>query len=104
MYNRAIVLLLLVFSFSAAGMAQRNNNNNTISGSVRTTDNQPVSDARVELRAVAGSLMKSGYTSFNGAFEFQDLPLGAYEVVVTVGANQTTERTQVQAGFNSLHA
>ena len=105
MYNRAIVLLILVLTLTAAGTAQHstNNNNNTLSGSVRTTDDQPVADARVELRAVAGPAMKSGYTSYNGTFEFQDLPLGIYEVVVTAGANQTTERVQVQAGFNSMN-
>jgi tetratricopeptide (TPR) repeat protein len=107
MYNRAIILLLLVLTLSAVGTAQRspnnNNNNNTVSGSVRTTDDQAVPDARVELRAVSGSLMKSGYTSFSGSFEFQDLPVGSYEVIVTAGANQTTEHVQVQTGINSVN-
>jgi predicted Zn-dependent protease len=105
MYNRAFVLLLLVVSLSGASLAQRglnNNNNSVISGSVHTVDDHPVPDARVELHATAGSVIRSGYTGYNGAFEFQGLPAGSYEVVVTDGAAQFTEHVQAQGGFNTV--
>jgi len=109
MYLRACSSLLLLLSLSAGSAAQSSlthrsfASNSTISGAVRTMDDHVVPNARVELRNLAnGSILTSGYTSFNGGFEFQSVPSGAYEVVVTDGMNQVVERITVQGEMATL--
>jgi tetratricopeptide (TPR) repeat protein len=68
----------------------------SISGSVNTVDGQPVSDARIELRSSTGATTVSGYTSLNGRFEFQNVPVGSYEIVADSGVDEARERVNVQ--------
>ena len=68
----------------------------SVSGSVRTFDNRPVRDARVEIRRLGtGASIVSGYTLPNGSFELPNVPRGIYEVVATVGVQEARERIDV---------
>src|SRR5437016_3520612 len=109
MFLRASVSLLLLLNISVACAAQSSSHrsafitNGSISGAVRTMDDHVVPNARVELRSVVnGSTVQAGYTSFNGGFEFQSVPAGSYEVMVTDGFSQTIERVQVQGDAATL--
>jgi predicted Zn-dependent protease len=109
MFLRASVSLLLFLNFSIACAAQSSSHrsafvtNGSISGAVRTVDDHAVPNARVELRSVInGPIVQAGYTSFNGSFEFQSVPGGSYEVMVTDGFSQTIERVQLQSDVATL--
>lgn len=70
--------------------------NCSLSGSVRTSDNQPVRDARVEIRRFGtGEPIISAYTLPNGSFEFAIVPRGTYEVVATAGVREARERVEI---------
>ena len=57
-----------------------------LNGTVRGADGKPVRDAHIDLRNLAnGQITASGYTTYNGSFEFTNIPNGSYEVVVTNG-------------------
>lgn len=74
----------------------RISNNGSLSGSVRTLDNQPVRDARVEIRMLTtGACIVSGYTLPNGSFEFPNVPRGTYQVVATVGVQEAREQVNI---------
>ena len=75
----------------------------SIVGSVRTMDNEPVADARVEVTSLTrGDLMATQYTSPNGGFEVTNLPAGAYELRAESGVLEAAERVQVGEGQNWL--
>ena len=75
----------------------------TLSGAVRTIDGHGVADARVEVRDVAsGSVTASGYTNFNGGFEFQNIAAGSYDVVATSGVDEARESVSVQGELASV--
>jgi tetratricopeptide (TPR) repeat protein len=64
-----------------------------ISGVVVGSDGAPQADVRVEIRSEqTGSTIASGYTNTGGAFEFDGLPLAAYEVVASHGLAESRER------------
>lgn len=67
---------------------------------VKTFNNQPVQDARVELRDTNGSTVASGYTNPLGVLEFRRVPAGNFEVVAVSGVNEVRERTELVAGGN----
>ncbi len=95
---RALTLFLLLITAAMSAAAQHNAiGGAAISGAVRTTDGKPVSDAQVEVRnAMNGQVVTSGYTSFNGTYQFMGLQNGSYEIVVTSGLSQATDRVQLQ--------
>src|SRR5690242_3413770 len=67
----------------------------TITGSVRTQDDHPIDDARVEIREISnGTVVASGYTSPSGPFEVY-VPDGTYEVVATSGLSEARDRVRV---------
>ena len=71
----------------------------TLSGSLITIDGRPVREAQIEVHNVSnGTVIASGYTKTNGAFEFDNMPLGQYEVVATHGVDQAHERVRVEHG------
>lgn len=73
-------------------------NVNSISGSVRSVDNQPVDNVRVELRdGSTGAIISASYTGSRGDFEFRQLRQGPYEVIATSGAARAEESIQVNS-------
>jgi Flp pilus assembly protein TadD len=76
----------------------------TLNGSVNTAANQPVRDARVELRQVlTQAVVASGYTLPNGSFELTNVPPGAYEVVAAVGINEARERIEIDQPMTTVN-
>lgn len=76
---------------------------NSITGSVRTSDNQPINDVRVELRdASTGTIVSSSSTGMAGSFEFHQLQQGFYEVVATSGTARAEEQVQVNSQNTSV--
>jgi tetratricopeptide (TPR) repeat protein len=70
-----------------------------IMGTVRTLDNNPVSNARVEINSIAaGERMVTAYTSQDGSFMVAGLSTGDYEVRAESGVLETTARVQVGDG------
>jgi Tfp pilus assembly protein PilF len=75
---------------------------NSISGSVRGSDDKPLSDVHVELRdGRTGQVVNSAYTGMGGDFEFTEIPQGTYRVVAFSGTQQAEERVEVSS-WNSL--
>ena len=109
MFRQAFVCLTAVILFSSCSLAQRTNPFqtgrsqmnaqdafNSLTGTVRSSDNKPLKDVRVELRdAQSGSSVNSAYTTASGAFEFQHIPGGVYDVVATSGLEEVRERVEV---------
>jgi tetratricopeptide (TPR) repeat protein len=76
----------------------------SVLGTIRTDDNRPVPNARVELSSVMGSqAVAVDYTNSDGSFNMTNLPFGTYQVRVTTGLLETEDRIQVQPGQNSLN-
>jgi len=74
-----------------------------VSGSVRTADNQPARDARVELIDVrSGQVIASTYTTQGGTFDFINIADGAYEVSVVAGLEEVRDRVNVHGGSGNL--
>jgi Flp pilus assembly protein TadD len=73
-----------------------------ITGVVRTQDDRPLQDARVEVHEVSsGTVLASGYTSPSGSFEVA-VPDGTYEVVATSGLSESRERIRVDGAGGSV--
>lgn len=71
----------------------------SITGSVRTLTNKPVSNARVDVTSLTqGQPIATEYTGNRGNFEISDLPPGDYEVRAESGVSQASERIQVTDG------
>ena len=76
----------------------------SIAGSVRTTSNQPVSDAKIEVHDIStGAVVATGYTNFGGNFEVRELQQGIYEVTATYGVLQARERVELRIGEYNLN-
>ncbi|PYP82531.1 MAG: hypothetical protein DMG65_26100 [Candidatus Angelobacter sp. Gp1-AA117] len=120
MFRQAILSFAALTLFSSCSLAQLMNNNplqrqsqqssrlsgqdtfNSLSGTVRTSDNKPLKDVRVELRdAQTGSNVGSTYTSSSGTFEFPRINSGVYEVIATSGLEAAQERVEVH-GMSSM--
>jgi len=99
MCHRAYRTLQVFFVFlmlAPLAAAQLMHSVGSVSGTVRSYDNKPVKDAHVDVRnSVTGQVTASGYTTPNGNFEFTAIPNGSYEVVVSDGLAQASERVQV---------
>ncbi|HZU21278.1 MAG TPA: carboxypeptidase-like regulatory domain-containing protein, partial [Terriglobales bacterium] len=68
-----------------------------LAGSVRDASNRPVKDARVEVRLLGSAqTVAAAYTSGDGQFEIDNLPLGNYEVVITHGLAQDRQQIAVE--------
>jgi tetratricopeptide (TPR) repeat protein len=70
-----------------------------ISGTVRSTTQEGVSDSTILLRSAYGTLM-TVQTSPDGSFELQGVPAGEYEVVAQNGLAETRTSISVSAGAN----
>ena len=77
---------------------------NSLNGTVRTSDDKPMKDVRVELHAVeGGGTVGAAYTSATGTFEFSHIPQGSYEVVATSGLEEVRERVEVSGMGNMVN-
>ncbi len=75
----------------------------TISASVRSSDNRPVSNAKVEIRNITnGTAVAFGYTGPSGDFQVNNLPRGAYEVVATSGLSEAREEVRIDNSMEQL--
>ena len=87
-------IVVLALSFCAVaqqmGMAL-----GSISGSIRTGDNRPAADVRVDIRNLNTGNSQSTYTSQNGSFDVNSLPPGPYEVLAVSGIVDARERVDV---------
>ena len=71
-------------------------NSNSLSGNVRSADDKPLKDVRVELReANSGVVISSVYTNIAGNFEFPRVGKGLYEVIATQGLEEVRERIEM---------
>ena len=76
--------------------ADANGADGAIMGSVRTMDNKPVSNARVEVISLAqGQLITTQYSARDGSFQVSNLPEGDYELRAESGVHEATERVQI---------
>lgn len=65
-------------------------------GSVRDGHDQPVPDARVELRSAREQQnITAAYTNNDGQFEIDNLPAGTYDVIITHGLAQDHEQVVI---------
>jgi len=74
----------------------------SITGSVRTMDNNPVPNARVDIRDLStGRALATGYSGPAGNFALDNVPSGTYEVVATSGLSEAREQIHVD-GMSAL--
>ncbi len=98
MKYRILPLVVLLFSSILCFSQIRTDLAGSITGTVRTAKGGPAADARVELHnAKTGELFTSGYTNTQGAFEFTNVPNGAYELIATSGLSEVREQLTVPA-------
>lgn len=98
MLHRAC-LLAIAFTFCLTALAQNTSiavdptHVGSVTGLVTSINNEPVANARVELRDLAtGTVVASTYSQSTGKFEFNNIPNSSYEVVAVSGLAQTSER------------
>jgi len=76
-----------------------NSGNNTklgsVSGSIRSLDERPIADAKVEVRSDGGDVVLTGYSDARGNFNIEQIPTGGYELVATKGINESRDRIHV---------
>jgi Tfp pilus assembly protein PilF len=118
MFHRACILSILLAALCVFSAAQRSNmpsrGNNMpprgndlsfpddqpmtgLSGTVRTFDNRPAVDARIEVTNVAtGQVVAATYSNPNGTFDITNIPNGNYEVSAIVGLDEAHERVELR--------
>ena len=100
----AILLLFTVSCFAQDLRRMSTPSNGSLTVTVRDSQGHPAADARVEVRnPQMGQVLRSGYTNSAGFVELSELAYGNYDVTITKGLSQITERTDVRslgAGVN----
>ena len=88
-----------VADMDSVPMAPRGSNlGATISGTVVTSNGQPVKDARIEVRKVStGEVVAAGYTLPGGSFSLDNVPVGHYEVRGVAGLQEATQRVDLDS-------
>ncbi len=98
--------LFFLFAFALTGLvlrAQMLDITSNLGGAVRSVDGQPLAGVRVELLDRETSRpIASAYTFPNGSFELYNIPRGHYELVATLGLDQTRQRIDMQVSDNTL--
>src|SRR5689334_12120941 len=96
--KRLIVVILIAFSLAVAANAQ------TFRGSINGTVTDPsggsVPNATVKATEIATGIDHTTTTTSDGAFAFQDVPLGQYKITVTATGfpAYTVDKVEVSAG------
>jgi len=97
--SRILAILTTLLSIACAAQTPAKFGTGSITVSVRTPDNRPATDARVELlEARTGRVAASGYTNGSGVAEFIQLRRGLYELIVTDGLETLRECREVGVG------
>ncbi len=97
----ASFLLLLVSTSSHAQFKHRNGAaaETSLSIAVRSSQDAPAPNARVEVHDMSGMMVASGYTNANGIMEvLARLSNGNYDVVATQGLSEAREHLLVSEG------
>jgi hypothetical protein len=96
--KRLVVAFLFVLSLAVAGNAQTFRG--TINGTVTDPSGGSVPNAQVKATEIATGIDHTTTTTSDGAFAFQDIPLGYYKVAVTATGFPTyaVDRVEVVAG------
>ncbi len=96
--KRLVIAILIVLSLAVAGNAQTFRG--TINGTVTDPSGGVVPNATVKATEVATGIDHTTTTTGDGAFAFQDIPLGYYKVTVTATGfpTYTVDKVQVAAG------
>src|SRR5437899_5896952 len=96
--KRLVVVILIVFSLAVAGNAQTFRG--TINGTVTDPSGGSVPNATVKATEITTGIDHNTVTTSEGAFAFQDIPLGFYKVTVTATGfpAYTVDKVQVVAG------
>ena len=103
LFRSLLFLSIVLVAVTAAAQLSPIDNNvraldfqHTISGTVRDTNNHPVSGARVQLQeCLTGRIIGDASTFANGTFELRDIPKGQYELIATFGISETRTRIEV---------
>jgi tetratricopeptide (TPR) repeat protein len=119
MFARLIALVLTVVILGVPALAQRSpfdqqtqfpthglREVGSLGGNVRGSDNQPLKNVRVELhQAGSSATVYAVYTNVAGNFEFMSVASGRYEIVASMGLDQTREQIDVNglASFVNIH-
>src|SRR5712664_3095124 len=98
MSKRLVLAILVVLSFGVAANAQTFRG--TINGTVTDPSGGVVPNAAVKATEAATGIDHSTVTTSEGAFAFQDIPLGFYKVTVTASGFPvyTVDKVEVSAG------
>ena len=72
--------------------------NGSIIGTVRTLDDKPVSNARVEVTSLQQQRLITEYTSSDGSFFVNSVPTGEYELRAESGVLEASARVRVDDG------
>jgi Flp pilus assembly protein TadD len=67
----------------------------SVSGRVRSADDRPLAEVRVEVRTGNGETLFTGYTNTAGSFKIDHVPAGSYEIVAIKGVDEARGRVQV---------
>jgi hypothetical protein len=96
--KRLVVAILIVLSLAVAANAQTFRG--TINGTVTDPSGGVVPNAQVKATEIATGIDHTTTTTSEGAFAFQDIPLGFYKVTVTATGFPTyaVDKVQVTAG------
>src|SRR5689334_22345455 len=96
--KRLIVVILIAFSLAVAANAQTFRG--AINGTVTDPSGGSVPNATVKATETATGIDHNTTTTSDGAFAFQDIPLGLYKVTVTAGGfpPYAVDRVEVSAG------
>ena len=96
--KRLVIAVLIAFSLAVAASAQTFRG--TINGTVTDPSGGLVPNAAVKATEIATGIDHSTTTTSDGAFAFQDIPLGLYKVMVAATGfpTHTVDKVEVVAG------
>lgn len=96
--RRVFLAVVMILSFGLAANAQTFRG--TINGTVTDPSGGSVPNAQVKATEIATGIVHNTVTTSDGAFAFQDIPLGSYKVTVTAQGfpTYTVDKVEVTAG------
>jgi hypothetical protein len=75
----------------------------SVSGALVGIDGYPIQNSEVTLRSITtGRTLATAVSATNGAFEFNSVPIGDYEVVADKGVSEARERVHCVQGLNTV--